>query len=180
MPASMIIAETGSKVNEIGSSIATVVTGPMPGSTPTTVPRNTPMKQWRMFCAVRATANPVAILESRSTWLKAGPERQRQPQRVDEYACRERRQRRRQRRHLDRAILTARQRRHHDDRDQRHDEAEPFDQQAEQADRDDDHQQRTQLQGADALVAGSERAGDDDERDQSQHDPERHGKVAGP
>ena len=45
MPASMIIADTGSSVNEIGSSIATVVTGPIPGSTPTTVPSKTPMKQ---------------------------------------------------------------------------------------------------------------------------------------
>jgi hypothetical protein len=41
----MIMAETGSSVNEIGSSIATVVTGPMPGSTPTSVPSRTPTKQ---------------------------------------------------------------------------------------------------------------------------------------
>ena len=39
------MAETGGSVNEIGSSIATVVTGPMPGRTPTSVPSSTPRKQ---------------------------------------------------------------------------------------------------------------------------------------
>jgi hypothetical protein len=45
MPASMISAASGCSVNEIGSSMATVVTGPIPGSTPMTVPSRTPMKQ---------------------------------------------------------------------------------------------------------------------------------------
>jgi hypothetical protein len=67
MPASRIIAEIGSSVNEIGSNIATVVTGPMPGSTPTSVPRNTPVKQYRMFCSVSATPKPVARLPKIST-----------------------------------------------------------------------------------------------------------------
>ena len=38
-------ADSGCSVNEIGSSIATVVTGPIPGNTPMTVPSKTPMKQ---------------------------------------------------------------------------------------------------------------------------------------
>lgn len=45
MPASMISAVTGSKLNVIGSSIATVAVGPMPGRTPTAVPSSTPTKQ---------------------------------------------------------------------------------------------------------------------------------------
>jgi hypothetical protein len=45
-------------VNEIGSSMATVVTGPIPGSTPMMVPSRTPMKQQAMFWMVSATANP--------------------------------------------------------------------------------------------------------------------------
>ena len=45
MPASRISADSGDSVNEIGSSIATVVTGPMPGSTPMMVPSRTPRKQ---------------------------------------------------------------------------------------------------------------------------------------
>jgi len=45
MPASRINADSGCRVNEIGSSMATVVTGPIPGSTPMMVPSRTPMKQ---------------------------------------------------------------------------------------------------------------------------------------
>jgi hypothetical protein len=45
MPASKIIADSGGRVNEIGSSMATVVTGPMPGNTPIRAPSSAPMKQ---------------------------------------------------------------------------------------------------------------------------------------
>jgi hypothetical protein len=45
MPASMISAATGSRLKVIGSSIAIVAVGPMPGSTPTAVPSTTPMRQ---------------------------------------------------------------------------------------------------------------------------------------
>jgi hypothetical protein len=41
----MIKAGAGSRPKVNGSSMATVATGPMPGSTPTRVPRNQPMKQ---------------------------------------------------------------------------------------------------------------------------------------
>ena len=42
----MISAETGGRPKVIGSSIAIVAIGPMPGSTPTAVPRNTPIRQY--------------------------------------------------------------------------------------------------------------------------------------
>ena len=45
MPASMMSAVTGAKEKVIGSSIAIVAVGPMPGSTPTRVPSSTPTKQ---------------------------------------------------------------------------------------------------------------------------------------
>jgi hypothetical protein len=45
MPASMIMAVAGCRLNVSGSSIATVATGPIPGSTPISVPRKTPTKQ---------------------------------------------------------------------------------------------------------------------------------------
>jgi hypothetical protein len=45
MPASMMRAVTGSKLKVIGSSMAIVAVGPMPGSTPTMVPSRTPTKQ---------------------------------------------------------------------------------------------------------------------------------------
>jgi hypothetical protein len=49
MPASMISADTGSRLKVIGSSMASVATGPIPGNTPIKVPTNTPSKQNRMF-----------------------------------------------------------------------------------------------------------------------------------
>jgi hypothetical protein len=44
MPASMISADTGGSAYVAGSSIAMVATGPMPGSTPISVPSRQPMK----------------------------------------------------------------------------------------------------------------------------------------
>jgi hypothetical protein len=49
MPASMISADTGGSTNVAGSSIEIVAIGPMPGSTPISVPRSTPMKQYMML-----------------------------------------------------------------------------------------------------------------------------------
>jgi hypothetical protein len=45
MPASMMSAETGGSTNVAGSSIEIVAMGPMPGSTPISVPSSTPTKQ---------------------------------------------------------------------------------------------------------------------------------------
>jgi hypothetical protein len=45
MPASMISAPAGDSEKVIGNSMAMVAVGPMPGSTPTSVPSSTPMKQ---------------------------------------------------------------------------------------------------------------------------------------
>jgi hypothetical protein len=42
MPASMMSAETGSSAYVVGSNIAIVATGPIPGSTPISVPRSVP------------------------------------------------------------------------------------------------------------------------------------------
>jgi hypothetical protein len=39
----MISAETGLRTNVAGNSIAIVATGPIPGSTPTSVPRTQPI-----------------------------------------------------------------------------------------------------------------------------------------
>jgi hypothetical protein len=43
MPASMISADTGSSTYVAGSSIAMVATGPIPGSTPISVPSSAPI-----------------------------------------------------------------------------------------------------------------------------------------
>jgi hypothetical protein len=42
MPASMISADSGLRLKVIGSSMAMVATGPMPGRTPISVPRIQP------------------------------------------------------------------------------------------------------------------------------------------
>src|SRR3954447_25657448 len=107
MPASMIIADTGSSVNEIGNSIATVVTGPIPGSTPTTVPRNTPMKQYSRFCTLNATPKPIERL-CRMSMLERRPYGQRQPPPVHEHNDREHGEHQRQRRDLKRLGIPAR------------------------------------------------------------------------
>src|SRR3990170_2246663 len=66
MPASMISDETGSRLKVIGSSIAMVAVGPMPGSTPTAVPSATPTRQYRMFSRRSAVSNPSRRLSSSS------------------------------------------------------------------------------------------------------------------
>src|SRR3954469_279657 len=58
MPASMMSAATGFRLNVMGSSIAMVAMGPMPGSTPMSVPRITPMKQYRTLSGWTATVKP--------------------------------------------------------------------------------------------------------------------------
>src|SRR5213592_3488341 len=69
MPASMIRADTGGSAYVAGSSIAIVATGPMPGSTPISVPRTQPMKQYSRLIGVTATPKPVARLVRRSMSL---------------------------------------------------------------------------------------------------------------
>src|SRR6185503_16083478 len=66
MPASMISAEVGGTLKVIGSSMAIVASGPMPGSTPISVPRKQPTKQNQRFCRVSATLNPSIRLLKRS------------------------------------------------------------------------------------------------------------------
>ena len=54
----MISAGVGGRLKVIGSNIAIVATGPMPGKTPISVPRKQPMKQYIKFCQVSATLKP--------------------------------------------------------------------------------------------------------------------------
>src|SRR5215467_4233699 len=96
MPASMMSAGTGGSVKVIGSSIAIVADGPIPGSTPISVPTSTPMKQYQMFWRLRATLKPsvrwgkyCARKSIAPPSLPAGPQRERQAQPVDEQRHRE-------------------------------------------------------------------------------------------
>ena len=61
----MMSADTGGTLKVIGSSMAIVASGPMPGSTPISVPRKQPTKQNHRFCSVSATLNPsIRLLNS--------------------------------------------------------------------------------------------------------------------
>src|SRR5689334_20612554 len=77
MPASMISAATGATLKVMGSSIAIVASGPMPGSTPMRVPRKQPMKQYQRFCQVSATLKPNTRLWNSSILIT--------PQALDEW-----------------------------------------------------------------------------------------------
>src|SRR6478609_4484797 len=59
MPEKKIIEAVMSTLPVIGSSIATATAGPMPGSTPTAVPRAQPMRHHRRLMGVIAAAKPV-------------------------------------------------------------------------------------------------------------------------
>src|SRR6185369_5347031 len=92
MPASMIRADTGCRLNVIGSSIAMVATGPMPGSTPISVPSTTPIRQYSRLIGETATPKPIIRLLKIS--IMAGPsahnrrpqrEGQREPLHEDQY-----------------------------------------------------------------------------------------------
>jgi hypothetical protein len=58
MPAKKIIDAVGSTLRVIGSSIATAVAGPMPGSTPTAVPSVQPTSAHSRLTGVPAVAKP--------------------------------------------------------------------------------------------------------------------------
>src|SRR3569832_1995483 len=75
MPASMISADTGGSAYVAGSSIAMVATGPMPGSTPISVPSTQPMKAYSRFSGVTATPKPIARLWKRSMACLSADER---------------------------------------------------------------------------------------------------------
>src|SRR5262245_29161237 len=59
----------------MGSSMAMVAMGPMPGSTPMAVPSSTPIRQNPRFTGVTAAPKPVARWASRS--ISARPDRDR-------------------------------------------------------------------------------------------------------
>src|SRR5215510_12114109 len=90
MPASMMSAATGLRLKVIGSSIAIVATGPMPGSTPIRVPSSTPIRAYSRWIGLTATWKPIqrfakssirGSLADRAGFyeLRADRERQRQP-----------------------------------------------------------------------------------------------------
>src|SRR5262245_66359981 len=89
MPDSMISPPTGSSLKVSGSSMAMVAMGPMPGSTPISVPTMAPMKANPRLIGVSATENPTARLWKSSMTLPLGPDGNRQAEPDDEDRPRE-------------------------------------------------------------------------------------------
>src|SRR5215831_6854428 len=83
MPASMISAEVGLSVTVTGSSMAMVATGPMPGSTPISVPSRQPTRQKNRFCRLAAALKPTIRLP-RMSISAASEHRDRLAQAIDE------------------------------------------------------------------------------------------------
>src|SRR6185295_19445802 len=94
MPASMISAPTGGSPNVIGNSMAIVAKGPMPGSTPISVPTSAPIRHSPRLVGVTATEKPNQRLAKRSMVrpLEPRPELQRQIEPVGEQQRAEQRQ----------------------------------------------------------------------------------------
>src|SRR5215207_8884426 len=102
MPASMMRDEAGGSVKVKGKSIAIVVIGAMPGSTPTSVPISAPRRQKPRLAGVSATEKPVARFAIRSTardppaagdeWPSPRPDPDRQAEAAHEQRDREGRQ----------------------------------------------------------------------------------------
>ena len=64
MPAIMMMPNSGVPDSVIGSSSDIAEIGPMPGSTPTSVPMKTPMKQYSRLTGSSAMPKPCATLTS--------------------------------------------------------------------------------------------------------------------
>src|SRR5258708_2493439 len=64
MPASMITASVALRPNVTGSRIEMPESGPMPGSTPTSVPTRQPRNAYQRLPGSKATAKPCARLMS--------------------------------------------------------------------------------------------------------------------
>src|SRR5262245_17834230 len=86
MPASMMSEESGSSPKVIGNSMAMVGIGPMPGSTPISVPSKQPSSAKPRFLSDSAAPKPVArLLKISKSMLPAPPSGQRLRQRIDKH-----------------------------------------------------------------------------------------------
>src|SRR4029077_10772622 len=94
MPASMISAPTGGRPKVTGSSIAIVASGPMPGSTPISVPTSAPIRHSPRLIGVTATPKPNQRFAKISMMRPSEPrpELQRQVQAIGEQERAERRE----------------------------------------------------------------------------------------
>src|SRR4051812_46244473 len=126
--------------------MAMVPSGPMPGSTPISVPTVTPIRQYSRFCSESATPKPKIRLLKRSMTASVEAREQRigQAQRPDEHHSRERSQAYREHQHLDEFELAAGGRRAEDQHQHRRHEAAVLHEHPEQDQRERQDDERTQ------------------------------------
>src|SRR5215472_9023703 len=145
MPASMMSADTGCNAYVVGSSMAMVATGPMPGRTPISVPTSAPINAYMRLNGVSATPNPVARWLIRSIAAgsaRPGPDRQLQLEADHEHADGERRQQDGADGSLLEPEFVACRAGEDDEHDRRQHQPEPGDDQPEQHDAAEDDQRR--------------------------------------
>src|SRR5262245_42169928 len=101
-----------------------VPSGPMPGSTPISVPTVTPIRQYSRFCSENATSKPWIRLPNKSMTASVAPEQRiGEAEPPDEQGDREPREDHRQEHDLDQLELWAGERGAEDQHDQRRHEA---------------------------------------------------------
>src|SRR4051794_34785087 len=189
MPASMISAAIGFRLNVIGSSIAMVATGPTPGSTPISVPSMTPISAYSRLIGETATEKPRirllmismgVSLADRAAFHEVRADRERQGEAFDEHQDREEDQHDVEDRDLFPLELVAAvgtdedQRRSCDEQTGRlHEIAVDHAAQA-------DQQQRTEMELRDRLAGNRERAEQDDRAQGRQQSTQHGGKIRRP
>src|SRR5262245_47601187 len=146
MPASMMSEDSGSSPKVIGSSIAMVGIGPMPGSTPISVPSRQPSRAKPRFLSDTAAPKPVARFWKTSSSMSAAPPgRQRLAEHVDEDHDGEEREANPEQEGLGKFHPGAREGREDGQQHRRQRQADRVDQEAEDQDRRDDERDRPQL-----------------------------------
>src|SRR5262245_53129691 len=178
MPASMMSDDSGSRPKLIGKSIPMVGIGPMPGSTPISVPSRHPSRAKPRFLSDTAAPKPVARFWSRSnSILAAPPRRQWLPQQVDEHHDSEYRQAHAEQdrfAQLDLGPGIGGENRQQDGRER---EADRFDQEPEDQDRGDDEGDGAQLHRLDRRSLHRHPPEPEDQPDRDDQSAEQDGEV---
>src|SRR6185369_17547222 len=178
MPASMTRDDSGSMPKVIGSSMAMVGIGPMPGSTPIRVPSRHPRKAKPRFLSEAAAVKPVARLCRRSnSMLPAPPGGKRLRQPVDEEGDAEDGEPGSEEQRLPEAHVAARVAGEHGEQGGGDGEAQSLDQVAEGDDRGDDDQQRPQLDRLDGRPLDGQAPEADDHADGEDGPAQDDGKI---
>src|SRR3972149_5605478 len=179
MPASITSEDSGPRPKVIGKSMAMVGIGPMPGSTPISVPRRQPSRAKPTFLSVSAALKPVARFWRRSnSILPAPPGRQRLRQSVDEHDDSENRQAAAEQERFDHVHAAPRIGSHDRQDHRRQRQTDCVDQKAEHQDSDDDEQDRSYPNRLDPRTLDRQRFQSNTDTESEDQRAEDHREVA--